>query len=257
MRYTRTMRRSVGVALVFSVACRSFGTAPSPPNQNDGGTAADAALDANASHGDASTPPDNCGVTCAPGCTRYDFGDGSCPPPNWSFGGNGERKDCRDGALNLVATGTKDATATLQVQVPTKLVGLRIELRFTINAWFPQAGKVGTFLGGGSDLSNGILITATENAQQSYDLALCGVTGALDNPRLNTCEPLAVVTPGEEHVLALEWEGTTFTAAVDCTLESSRTVTPIVGQSTFRLRFGMQDGDPIDGKIRDVTLAFF
>lgn len=211
------------------------------------GAAADAA-------GDAAACVEKCAV---PFCLSWDFAGSECPP---ELAKNGDGADasaspkalieCSGGSLRILASGTFDATATLSLMAPSMPVTLHAAATATLNSWNGVNGRVVIEVSSGETIL-GIIKAETAPQHIIYSFCAPAAGGAM-------CEgPKITVVKGTTHRLALDVDmSNKVTFSFDCAPVVTLTKPGVLSSNKLmKVRFGADDGNPIDGVFDDVILS--
>jgi hypothetical protein len=191
--------------------------------------------------------------TCAdagPSCRSYDFASSTCPSA-WTFGGdpNGPSAvhECVNGKLHIAAKNTLDVTATLDRSTPQVPYSVRVSAKLAVANW--DGGEVLT-LQIGPDAT--FILSAKILASGFVSLILCPGAGANNRP----CATFQTAK-SEEHLVTFNVTSSGTTATIDCNDWTTLPATALPTGDQLSLAFGKVDGNPIDGTLDDVTVAFF
>jgi hypothetical protein len=180
-----------------------------------------------------------------PSCRAYDFSGSTCPA-DFQLSGDTSNADvigeCQSGKLHVAAKDTLDITASLGLDAPDTDYTMRISTRIAVTDWDGgavlklQVGAVQPFV---------LRATMTPAGNVSYELCH-GVT----------CEATYESAPGKEHRFDFDVSSTGTVATVDCKPFGTTTALVLPKSTGIQLSFGKTDGQPIDGTLDDVVVAF-
>ncbi len=244
---------SISAAALLIVACSKFTEEAAPPDAGPSGIDSSIASGDGAA-GDAAACVDTCNV---PYCESWDFAGSECPSDLVKGGDGADASaspraivECRSGSLRVLASGTFDATATLSLNAPTMPVTLHAAATATLNNWSGVNGRaVIEVISGETTL--GIIKAEAPPREIIYSFCSPSAGGAV-------CEAQKItVARGTTHRLALDVDKSgKVTFSVDCarvvTLAKSAVLSP---DKRIKIRFGADDGNPIEGAFDDVILS--
>jgi len=180
-----------------------------------------------------------------PSCRAYDFAGSACPT-DFQLSGDTSNPDvigeCQGGKLHVAAKDTLDITASLGLDAPDTEYTMRISTRLAVTDW--DGGAV-LELRVGAARPFVLRASMTPAGNVSYDLCH-GVT----------CVATYESAPGKEHRFDFDVSASGTVATVDCQPFGTTTALALPTSTGIELSFGKTDGQPIDGTLDDVVVAF-